>query len=105
MQKRPRKTEKKIDGRAAIRYPATCLTFVGKYWALRYYVDIHSFPLSSKYLQVTPTYFSLVTASSGPIYWSTEILYVNSVFSRLAFTIPRNVGDDFTVSINDSFRF
>lgn len=81
MQKRSKQTEKKkeIDDRT-IRYPATCRTFVGKCRALGYHVDIHPFSLVGQ-IFAGHTYFSLVTASSGQIYWSTEILYVNSAFS------------------------
>lgn len=105
MQKRPGKTKKKsMDEQFDIRQLVLRLLGNTEHCVTMWIFTL--FPLSSKYLQVTPTYFSLVTASSGPIYWSTEILYVNSAFSRLAFTIPRNVIDDFsTASINDSSRF
>jgi hypothetical protein len=44
-------------------------------------VDIQPFPLVEQ-IFAGHTYFSLVTASSGQIYWDTEILYANSAFPR-----------------------
>lgn len=56
------------------------------------------FPLSGKYLRVTPTTFLLATVSSGQIYWSSWKSYTQTVsllVTRLAFIIHGNIKSNF----------
>lgn len=86
-----------MSGQSDSPYPAAYICW--EMLSVGLHVDIHPFSFVEQ-IFAGHTYFFFVAASSGQVYWSTEILYVNSAFSWSAFTILKKCRRWFLYSFN-----